>query len=173
MKLTCRSEYALLALVYLARCPGDCFVSVETIARAQGISPKFLEQILLSLKRARYLRSSRGKQGGYALGLAPDRISLAEIVRLFDGALAPTPSVSEYFYESTPIEREKALLQVFRDIREYVARKLEGVTVADVCSVPEPGGQSVGSAALPPEDPPGLPAPSAAAGRKNQKGEQP
>ena len=173
MKLTCRSEYALLALAYLARCPGEGFVSVETIARAQGIPPKFLEQILLALKRARYLRRSRGKQGGYALGLPPDRITLAEIVRLFDGALAPTPSVSEYFYESTPIEREKALLKVFRDIREYVARKLEGVTVADVCSSLEP-------------DKPAVPAPrdggpvraesprrAGAACRQNQIGEQP
>ena len=132
MKLTCRSEYALLALVYLARCEAEKYVSVQTIAAAQGIPPKFLEQILLTLRLAKYLRSSKGKSGGFLLAKSPDKISLAEIVRLFDGALAPTESVSEYFYESTPIEREKKLVNVFRQMRDYLAEKMENTTVADV-----------------------------------------
>ena len=53
MKLTTRCEYALLALVYLGRKPSDEFISIDTIARAQGIPPKFLEQLMLALKRAR------------------------------------------------------------------------------------------------------------------------
>ena len=132
MKLTARSEYALLALVYLARNPSDDYISIDTIARAQGIPPKFLEQLMLALKRAHFLRSSKGQHGGYALAKAPDKISLAEVVRLFDGALAPTESVSQNFYESTPIEKEKGLTEVFRDIRDYVSRKLETTTIADV-----------------------------------------
>jgi len=132
MKLTCRCEYALLALVYLARCEADKYVSVQTIAAAQGIPPKFLEQILLTLRLAKYLRSSKGKRGGFRLAKSPDKISLAEVVRLFDGALAPTESVSKYFYESTPIEREKELISVFRQMRDYIAEKMENTTVADV-----------------------------------------
>ncbi|MGO8676882.1 MAG: RrF2 family transcriptional regulator [Limisphaerales bacterium] len=132
MKLTSRSEYAMLALVYLGRHKTDGFVSVDTIARAQHIPPKFLEQILLSLKRAKYLRSSKGQRGGYELAKAADGITLAEIVRLFDGALAPTESVSKHFYESTPIEREDKLVRVFRSIRDYAAQKLEGTTVGDM-----------------------------------------
>jgi Rrf2 family transcriptional regulator, cysteine metabolism repressor len=132
MKLTTRSEYALLALVYLARHGTDDFVSIETIAQAQGIPPKFLEQLMLALKRAHFLRSAKGQHGGYALAKAPEQITLAEIIRLFDGALAPTESVSEYFYESTPIEKEKGLVTVFKDIRDYVSNKLESTTVADV-----------------------------------------
>ena len=132
MKLTCRSEYALLALVYLARCETEKYVSVQTIAAAQGIPPKFLEQILLTLRLAKYLHSSKGKSGGFRLAKSPDKISLAEIVRLFDGALAPTESASKYFYESTPIEREKELISVFRQMRDYIAEKMENTTVADV-----------------------------------------
>jgi len=132
MKLTSRSEYALLALVYLNRSGSEGYVSVETIAQAQGIPPKFLEQILLALKRARYVRSSKGQRGGYRLAKAADRITLAEIIRLLDGALAPTQSVSVYFYESTPIEKEKNLVRVFREIRDCIAEKLESTTVADV-----------------------------------------
>jgi len=132
MKLTSRSEYALLALVYLARNQGDEFISVETVALAQDIPPKFLEQILLALKRAKYVRSTKGQKGGFRLARPASGIFLAEIIRLFDGALAPTESVSHYFYESTPIEREPSLLKVFRDIRDLVADKLEGTSIADV-----------------------------------------
>ncbi len=132
MKLTTRSEYALLALVYLARNQAEGFISIDTIARAQGIPPKFLEQLMLALKRAHFLRSIKGQHGGYALSKRPDQITLAEVIRLFDGALAPTESVSENFYESTPIEKEKKLTKVFKDIRDYVSQKLEGTTIADV-----------------------------------------
>lgn len=132
MKLTSRSEYALLALVHLTRHREEGFVSVETIAQAQGIPPKYLEQLLLALKRARYVGSSRGQHGGYRLARPANKITLAEIVRLLDGALAPTESVSRYFYEPTPIEREKSLLHVFQDIRDYVSDRLEHTTLADV-----------------------------------------
>ncbi len=132
MRLTSRSEYALLALVYLARQGSDRFFTVETIAEAQGIPPKFLEQIMLALKRGRYLKSCKGKNGGYRLAKKPQDITLAEIIRFLDGALAPTESVSEYFYEHTPIERERKLVQVFREIRDHVSRILEQTTLADV-----------------------------------------
>jgi Rrf2 family cysteine metabolism transcriptional repressor len=132
MKLTSRSEYALLALAYLARHEAVGYVSAETIASAQDIPLKFLEQILFAMKRAKYLRSSKGQHGGYRLARSAEKISLAEIIRLFDGALAPTESVSKYFYESTPIEKEKNLVKVFKVIRDYVSETLEKTTIADV-----------------------------------------
>ncbi|MBI2838761.1 MAG: Rrf2 family transcriptional regulator [Acidobacteria bacterium] len=132
MRLTARSEYALLALLHLARQEADQYVTVDSIGSAQGIPPKFLEQILLTLKRARYLRSLKGQHGGYRLAKKPRDISVAEIIRLFDGALAPTESVSRYFYESTPIEKEKSLIRVFKQVRDYVSDKLENTTLADL-----------------------------------------
>lgn len=132
MKLTTRSEYALLALVYLARQEKGEYHSTQTIAEAQKIPAKFLEQLMLALKRARFLHSTKGQKGGYTLAKAPEEISLAEIIRLFDGALAPTESVSEYFYESTPVEKEEKLVEVFQDIRNFISEKLETTTIADV-----------------------------------------
>ena len=132
MKLTARSEYALLALLYLARNTSGQAISGETIALEQGIPPKFLQQILHALKRARYVHSAKGQHGGYRLARKPEEITLAEVVRLLDGALAHVESVSKYFYESTPIEKEEGLLNVFRDIRDFVADKLEKTTLADV-----------------------------------------
>ncbi len=132
MHLTSKSEYALLALVHLARHAGEGYLSVHSIATAQNIPPKFLEQILLTLKRARYVRSLKGQRGGFCLARPARQIAIAEIIRLFDGALAPTESVSKYFYESTPIEREKSLLKLFKGIRDVISDRLEKTSVADV-----------------------------------------
>jgi Rrf2 family cysteine metabolism transcriptional repressor len=132
MKITTRSQYALLALVYLARNNDKGHISAQKIAGIQGISPKYLEQILFILKRAKFLRGHRGQGGGYILAKPADKINLAEIIRLFDGALAPTESVSVYFYKPTPIEKEESLIEVFREIRDYIADKLENTTLADI-----------------------------------------
>jgi Rrf2 family protein len=132
MKLTARSEYALLAVVHIARANSEQNISADSIAQAQKIPPKFLEQILLSLRRARILQSSQGQHGGYKLARPASEITLAEIVRIFDGALAPTESVSENFYEKTPIEKEAGLIRVFKDIRDYTSNRLEHTSIADV-----------------------------------------
>lgn len=132
MKLTVKSEYALLSLIYLARDKSDDYVSVKEIAGAQEIPVKFLEQIMLTLKRAGIVRSVKGQGGGYKLLRKPDQITLAEVVRLFDGALAPTESASKFFYGSTPVEKEKKLISVFRELRDMIANKMEKTTIADV-----------------------------------------
>lgn len=132
MKLTRRSEYALLALIHLARAKGEGYVAVAAMAEAQGLPPKFLEQLLMALKRARLVQSQKGPHGGYRLARPAEKISLAEVIRLLDGALAPTESVSTYFYEPTPVEREKRLLRVFKEIRDLVSARLEKTTLADV-----------------------------------------
>lgn len=84
------------------------------------------------LKRAGYLRSKRGAEGGYMLAKPPKKISLAEIVRLMDGALAPVESVSKYFYDKTPISKNKQLIKTFKDIRDFIANKMEKTTFADL-----------------------------------------
>lgn len=133
MRLTSRSEYALLALIHLARQDGADYIPVEAIAAAQGIPRKFLEQIMLGLKHGRFVRSQKGQHGGYCLAKPAKQVTLAEIIRLFDGALAPTESVSAYYYESTPIEKEGKLVGVFHEIHNMVSKKLENTTLAEVC----------------------------------------
>jgi Rrf2 family protein len=132
LRLTRRSEYALLALIHLARAKGEGFVTVTAMAEAQGLPAKFLEQLLMALKRARLVKSQKGPHGGYRLARPAEKISLAEVIRLLDGALAPTESVSTYFYEPTPVEREKRLLRVFKEIRDVISARLEKTTLADV-----------------------------------------
>jgi Rrf2 family transcriptional regulator, cysteine metabolism repressor len=132
MRLTTRSEYALLALIHLARQASSEFVSTEAIARAQRIPLAYLEQILRALKRARIVQSSKGQHGGYRLARPASEITIAEIVRQLDGALAPTQSVSEQFYQPTPIEKESKMLALLRSIRVTIAEKLETTSIAEV-----------------------------------------
>ena len=132
MKLSKKSEYACLALIDLSDNYDKGFVKIEAVSKRQKIPKKYLEQILLLLKRAGYLRSRKGAEGGYKLSKHPKQISVAEIVRVMDGALAPVESVSKYFYEHTPIERNKNLIYLFKDIRDYVSNKMEKTTFADL-----------------------------------------
>ncbi len=136
MKLTNRGEYALLALVFLARLPVEELASIEMIATAQQIPRKYLEQILLTLKRDGHVKSVRGKAGGYLLAKSPQEISVASVVRLFEGALAPTSSVSQFFYSESPIEHEPSLVGLFREVRDLVAAHLEKTTLADLVVQP-------------------------------------
>ncbi|MFH1177821.1 MAG: Rrf2 family transcriptional regulator [Acidobacteriota bacterium] len=132
MKLTTRTEYALVALLELAHQPQGHYASAESIAHPRRIPLRFLEQIFLALRRAGLVHSQKGQRGGYRLARDAEKISLAEVIRVLNGALAPTDCVSRYFYHSTPIEREPALVQVFREIRDHIARALEGTSLADV-----------------------------------------
>ncbi len=132
MKLTSRSEYALLALVYLARHSSDGYISAETIATAQEIPTKFLEQIMLILTRGHCLKSVKGQHGGYQLARPANEIILADVIRLLDGPLAPTESVSKYFYRPTPIEKEAKLVQLFTEVRDCILNIVEHTTLADL-----------------------------------------
>lgn len=132
MKLTAKSEYACLALLDLAEHYSKGMIKTEDIARRKKIPRKYLEQILLLLNKAGYLRSRRGIDGGYMLSKDPGRVSVAEVIRLMDGALAPVESASRYFYHSTPIERSKTLIRLMKGIRNYISRTLEKTTFADL-----------------------------------------
>jgi Rrf2 family cysteine metabolism transcriptional repressor len=129
MRLSRKSEYALLALVDLARRYEKGRAKIIEISEHNGIPKKYLEQIFLQLKGAGYVRSIRGASGGYELAKNPSEITLAEIIRLIDGPLASVGSASLYFFEHTPIERNEKLLSVFKEIRDIVANKLENTTL--------------------------------------------
>lgn len=132
MRLTTKSEYACLALIDLSENYDKGFIKIEDISKRRKIPKKYLEQILLLLKTAGYLKSKKGAAGGYKLAKPPEKISLAEIIRLMDGHLAPVVSVSKYYYESSPIEQHKPLLSLMKEIRDYIAERLEKTTFKDI-----------------------------------------
>lgn len=131
MRLTSRSEYALLSLIHMAR-RAEIKVSVGEIARAQKIPVKFLEQIFQTLKSGKLVTSTKGRGGGYQLSRPANKVNLAEVVRLFEGHLAPTESVSRFYYRATPVEREKKLLNVLQEVRDVTVSIMEKCTLADI-----------------------------------------
>lgn len=132
MKLTTKSEYSLLALIYIARHEKRGYIRIEEISDEYKIPGKYLEHLMTTLKQNRLVKSRRGMGGGYLLGRPAREIRIAEVIRLMDGALAPTDSVSTYYYSHTPLEQEKKIMDVFQDIRNYVARKLERLRLSDL-----------------------------------------
>lgn len=132
MKLTTKSEYSILALIYLARNEKKGFIKIEEICSECDISKKYLEYLFTILRQGRFIKTKRGAGGGYKLARPACDISVAEIIRLLDGALAPTESVSKYFYADTPLSREKKIIGVFQEIRDYTAQRLEDLKLSDV-----------------------------------------
>ncbi len=132
MKLTTKSEYACLALLDLAEHYETGLVKADDIAQRKKIPRKYLEQILLLLSKAGYIRSKRGADGGYELIRRPADVSVAEVIRLMDGPLAPVGSVSRHYYHSTPIEQSRSLTKLMKNIRDYTSRLLEATTFADL-----------------------------------------
>ncbi|UCB56452.1 MAG: Rrf2 family transcriptional regulator [Candidatus Omnitrophota bacterium] len=132
MKLTTKSEYSLLALMHIARHEKNGFIKIEDICAKYGISKKYLEQLFLILKQNRYLKTKRGASGGYKLAIPAQKITVAQIARLMDGALAPTESVSKYFFSHTPLEKEKNIMRAFKEIRNYISNKLENLKLTDL-----------------------------------------
>lgn len=89
MKISTKGRYALRMLVDVAQHQSSGTVTLKEIAERQGISKKYLEQIALVLSQAGILRGARGHQGGYRLAIAPEKLSVAEIIRVMEGSLAP------------------------------------------------------------------------------------
>jgi|TARA_R100000027_G_C2203994_1_gene80885 Rrf2 family protein len=94
-----KSKYAINALVHLGRKYGEGPTLISTIAEEENIPQKFLEAILLELKNDGILGSKKGKGGGYYLRKEPETVNLAQVLRLFDGAIALLPCVTFKFYE--------------------------------------------------------------------------
>ncbi len=132
MRLTTKGEYSLLALIYIARHGKSGFVKIGDICAAYDIPSKYVEQLLLILKGARYIKTKCGIKGGYQLAKPANKITVAEIVRLLDGMLAPSEAVSDCYYAPHPVEKEKKLLKVLRDIQQFISKKLETLTIQDL-----------------------------------------
>jgi Rrf2 family protein len=133
MKISKKGEYAMRAMSDLALHMGDEYVRIVDISRRQRIPEKFLEQILLQLRNAGLLESKRGVGGGYKLAKPPERVTLADLLRIVDGPLAPVGCVSEWARVDCPEENSCGLKLVMLEVRNAIVDILEKTTVADVC----------------------------------------
>lgn len=133
--LSHKTKYALKALIYLAQQKENYVARTIEIAEAATIPKKFLEQILLDLKRGHYVSSKQGKFGGYYLIKPKENITLADIHRLFDGAIALLPCASLKFYEpclDCKNESDCLLRHGLITMREKTLAAMESITIASL-----------------------------------------
>jgi len=132
--LSQKARYALRAMLHLAAAPKGEAQQIADIAEASNAPRKFLEQILLDLKRRGVVHSIRGRHGGYQLGREAKDISFAEIIRLIDGPLALSPCASRTAYrrcEDCTDETTCAIRKSLIDVRNATAKILEQHSLAD------------------------------------------
>lgn len=133
--LSKKTKYAINALVYISKNFDNQPIPASDIAENQNIPLKFLESILTELRNAHILKSKKGKYGGYLLNASPDKINLAKIVRLFDGAIALLPCVTYDYYEKCEecIDEETCgIRQVVMQIRNTTVEQLKSATLANI-----------------------------------------
>ena len=135
--ITHKTKYALKALMVLADEKGGeaTALRIEEIADRSGAPKRFLEHILLDLKRAGLIGSRRGRKGGYELIKDPKRVSLAEVLRLIDGPMAPLPCLSRKAYqrcEDCKDEQACRVRALFHDFYSTYILMIESLTLADL-----------------------------------------
>lgn len=135
--LSQKCKYALRALLMLAEVGGADLVLVQEIADRQHVPKKFLELILLELKRHGFVFSQRGRSGGYMLARPADTITFGQVVRAMDGPLAPLPCASVTGYRrcaDCTDEKTCAIRKVMRRVRDAMADIMDRTTLADALS---------------------------------------
>jgi Rrf2 family protein len=133
--LSRKTKYGLKALTYLARQESNTPVQISVIAKSENISHKFLETILLILRKAGYLGSKKGKGGGYYLMKEPSEIPIAAIYRILEGPIAMVPCVSLNFYEKCddcPDEDACSVHNLMIQVRDNTLQIFENTSLSDL-----------------------------------------
>ncbi len=132
MRVSKRTDYALRAMFTLVDHYGGQPIPIRELARRNDVPKRFLEQIMLALKSQGWVDSSAGIRGGYFLAKNPDKITMGQIVRHFDGILAPIDCVSVTGYQRCSQESVCRFRRVFYEARNYVASLMDRTTLAEV-----------------------------------------
>ncbi len=132
MRVSKKTDYALRAMFTLVENKGRGPIPIRELARRNDVPKKFLEQIMLALKRRGWVDSVPGLHGGYQLAKAPNKIMMGEIVRHFDGIIAPIECVSVSGYKRCSQEPVCRFRRVFLDARNYMTNLMDCSNLADV-----------------------------------------
>lgn len=136
--LSKKTKYGIKALSYVARYHnGQDPVQIGAIAKSENISQKYLESIMLTLKKAGFLGSRKGKGGGYYLRRTAEDIKMVEVMRTLEGPVAMVPCVSLNFYErceDCPSQEECAVYDLMLQVRDNTLQVLNNNTLADIIS---------------------------------------
>ena len=130
MKISTKGRYALCVMVDLAEHRQEGCVALKDIAVRQNISKKYLEQIVALLNRPDILRTVRGAQGGYMLARSPENYTVAEILKIAEGSLAPIPNLDDPSEAAAAADAQ--LLPIWQGLYNVVNDYLEGITLQDI-----------------------------------------
>jgi len=133
MRLSQRCDYALRALVALGSVyPAPTRLSAKAIASQEGIPLRFLEQIMMTLKRSGFVQSEMGAKGGYRLARAPDHITFGAVMRAVDGSLAPIACVDTHGSGRCVEQPHCRFRKVMVRLQEAIAEVVDHTTLAEV-----------------------------------------
>ena len=131
MKISTKGRYSLRMLVDLAEHKNDGFVSLKDISERQGISKKYLEQLVTLLSRPDILRTNRGNKGGYMLAKEPDRYTVGQILRITEGGLSPVSCLTD-----KPNQCERSgyckTLPIWKGLEKVINKYLDNITLQDI-----------------------------------------
>lgn len=133
--LSKKTKYGIKALAYIAKKPGNKPVQTAEIAKSENISLKFLESILLILRKSGFLGSRKGKGGGYYLIKEPSEIKMTQVIRVLEGPIAMLPCVSLNYYEKCddcPNEASCSVHALMIQVRDSTLKILGENTLADL-----------------------------------------
>ncbi len=133
--LSKKTKYGIKALTFLARQEDQTPVAIADIAKAEHISIKFLESILLLLRHSGFLGAKKGKGGGYYLIKEPKEINMAKVYRILEGPIALLPCASHNFYEKCEDctdESACAVRRLMMEVRDNTLTILENNSLADI-----------------------------------------
>jgi Rrf2 family protein len=135
--LSAKTKYGIKALTFMARQEDRTPVQISTIAESENISHKYLESILLTLRKARFLGSKKGKGGGYYLLREPKDIKMVEVMRVLEGPIAMVPCVSLNWYEKCddcPDENACGVHKLMIEVRDSTLSIFNNKSLADLIS---------------------------------------
>ena len=133
--LSKKTKYGLKALTFIAKLDSNNPIQIKTIAEHENISIKFLESILLTLRKNGFLGSKKGKGGGYYLIKKPSEIRMVDVIRILEGPIAMVPCVSLNFYEKCedcPDEELCSISRLMIQVRDSTLKVLRNNTLADL-----------------------------------------
>ena len=131
MKISTKGRYALRMLLDLAEHQNDGFIALKDIAERQGISKKYLEQIIPVLNRSDVLNANRGYQGGYKLAKSPDKYTVGAILRLTEGSIAPVACL-DHEPVDCPKREDCITLPLWKGLNKVITDYLDSVTLQDL-----------------------------------------
>ena len=136
MEVSARTMYGLRALVTMAAARTDSPMSIQTIAERESLPQKFLEGIMVDLKRGGFVRSKRGASGGYLLDRPASEMTILQVIRHLDGPVAPA-SYEDRTHASDMSDRQRAFMPVWKEVRDATIRVLESYTIQSIADAVE------------------------------------